>query len=221
MKRIRILGVALLALVALSAVMAVAASAEEGFLPFPKKTGFTVEGGTSTLNTPANLPIVCGKLDASKGTLEKDKHGTVTLQWLECSVAGVAANSAGDAAKTILAKVLFLVCLINPTSLEFGIAAETDETVNLEVPALGVKITVKGRVIGTVLAKANTLATLFKVDFAGSKGVPTVKKCTDSEGTKEHTLTAESSLTKKAETASQEVVGGTVTFEEKVELMDT
>jgi hypothetical protein len=221
MKRIRILGVALLALFALSAVMAVAASAEEGFLPFPKKTGFTVAGGVSTLNTAANLPIVCGKLDASKGTLENDKHGTVTLQWLECTVAGLGANSVGDASKTILAKVLFLVCLINTTTLEFGIAAETDETVKLEVPALPATITVKGRVIGTVLAKAGAKATLFKVDFTGAKGVQNVTKCTDSSGTKEHTLQAESSLGKKLETASQNVESGTVTFEEEVELMDT
>jgi hypothetical protein len=220
MKRIRTLSLALLAIVALSAVTAVAASAEEGFLPLKTK-GFTIEGGKSTLNTAANLPILCGKLDASKGTMEKDKHGTVTLQWLECSVAGIGLNSVGDSSKTVLAKVLLLVCLINTATLEFGIAAETDETITLEAPALGAKIAIKGRVIGTVLAKAGVKAKVFSVDFVGAKGVQNVTKCTDSSGTKEHTLQAESSLGKKLETASEEVEKGTMTFEEEVELMDT
>jgi hypothetical protein len=220
MKRIRILGASLLMLFAFGSVMAVEAYAEEGFLPLKAK-GFTVEGGKSTLNTAANLPIICEKLDASKGTMEKDKHGTVTLQWLGCSIAGLGFNSAGDAGKTVLAKVLFLVCLINSTTLEFGIAAETDETINLEVPSEGVKIALKGRVISTVLAKAGVKAKVFSVDFVGEKGKQAVTKCTDAEGTKEHTLQAESSLTKKLETASLNVESGKSTFEEEVELMDT
>jgi hypothetical protein len=219
MKRIRILGVALLALFALSAVMAVAASAEEGFLPLKAK-GATVEGKVSTLNTAANLPIVCGKLDPSKGTFSSDKHATGTLQFLECTVAGLAANSVGDASKTILAPVEFLVCLTNSAELKFGIAAEVVGTLNLEVPSLGAKITVKGRVIGEATAKAGAKAKVFTVNYTGAKGVQNVTKCTDSSGTKEHTLQAESSLTKKLETASQNVESGTVTFEEEVELMD-
>lgn len=225
MKRIRMLGLALLALFALSAIVAEAASAEAGFLPH-KLTGYTLEGKVSTLNTAGNKPIICSTLDPSTGKLENDKHTSVTLHWLKCTVAGLPANSVTDGSEIILAKVLLLVCL-NPENAagkvlgEFGIAAETDETVNLEVPSLGVKITVKGRVIGLVLAKAKELLKTFNVDFTGAKGVQEVAKCKDGTEVKEHTLQAENSTEKKLETASQNVEKGTVTFEEAQELMDS
>ncbi len=87
MKRTRIMGCALLALFALSGAMAAVASAEEWFLPRTKGK-FTIEGGVSTLNTAANLPFVCSLLDPSKGTLTNDKHATISLHWLKCTVGG-------------------------------------------------------------------------------------------------------------------------------------
>jgi hypothetical protein len=217
MKCIRILGLAVLTLLAL---MAVAASAEEGFVPLAKK-GASMAGGKSTINTAANLPIICQKLDPSKVTFTTHEHSTTgTLLFLECTVAGLAANSLGDAAKTILIPVELLVCLINPAALTFGLAAEVVSTLNVEVPSLGAKVTIKGRAIGEVLAKVGVKAKIYSVDFTGAKGVQSVKACVDSGGTKEHTLQAESSLTKKLETASLDIEKGTLTFEEEVELTD-
>jgi hypothetical protein len=220
MKRIRTLGVSLLILFAFSAIMAVAAYAEEGFLPLKAK-GFTIEGKTTTLNTASNSLIVCGKLDPSKGTFLSDKHATVILQFLECTQSGFAVNSVGDSPKTILAPVELLVCLVNSEKLVFGIDAEIEGTLNLELSGLGVKIAVRGRVIGEATARAGVIAKVFTVNYTGAKGIQNVTKCTDSSGAKEHTLQLEPSLTKKAEMASLNVEKGTMTFEEEVELMDS
>jgi hypothetical protein len=216
---IKALGLSILALIPLSTMTTVVASAEEGLLP-NRLTAFWVQGGKSTINTAANLPIVCTILEPSKGVLITDKHSTVLLEWLKCSIAGIALNSAGVGSGEVLAQVLFLVCLIKSNELKFGMAVETDTTLNLESPALGIKITVKGRVIGEVLAKAGTKVEAVALDFTGKEGKQSVTTCTDSNGTKEHTLQVESSLTKKAETASLSIEKGTIFFEEDLELMD-
>jgi hypothetical protein len=68
---------------------------------------------------------------------------------------------------------------------------------------------------------ASIRAEIYSIDFSGEKGKPAVAKCTDLSGTKEHTLQIESSLTKKLETASEEILSGAMTFEEEMELTDT
>jgi hypothetical protein len=219
MKRFRILGIALLALLALGAVMAVAASAEEGFLPNPakEKNKGTISGGKSTLGN-AKGTIICQHLDASPIEFANDKHGTATLKWKECTTAGLAANSLGDEKGIILAKVLLLVCLINSAKLEFGVAAEPDETIHLEAAAAGVLAEVKGLVIGTLSgAKGKEFTSEF---LAPKVGEQTVKECTDAEGKKVHSL-LEALNHEAFATASEEVKGGKIVFEKEVELMDS
>ncbi len=228
MKRLILTGWALLALFALGATMAATASAEEGFLPETVRT-FTLEGGVSTLNTKANLPFVCSLLNPVKGTLNTDKHATVSLHWLKCSVGGIPINSENDKgqSETILIEVLLLVCLKPENSEgkvlgEFGIAAEVSKApITLEIPSLGVKVKVKGLVIGTVTAGAGVKKLEFPTAFSGELGKQVAVKCHEGTATKEHSLLAESSLTKTDEVASENVTGGKVVFEKESELMDT
>jgi hypothetical protein len=219
MKRIRIIGLTLLALFALGAVAATVASAEEGLLPLTKK-GAKVEGGLSTLETTGGAAIICLTLDPSTITFTNDKHASGTLHWLHCLAFGFPANSLGDGSAEILVPVLFLICLINSAALTFGVAAEVSK-VHLEVPAAGVLVIVNGLVIGSLGAKAGEKVASTTVSFSGSKGIPTVKECSDSSGTKKHTLTGELNENGKPEAASENVVEGKVTYEEKLELMDT
>jgi hypothetical protein len=219
MKQFRILGVALLVLFALGAIIAVAASAEEGFLPNPlkEKNTASISGGKSTLGN-AKGSIVCTTLDASPVEFTNDKHGTALLKWKGCTTAGISINSLGDEKGVILAKVLHLVCLISSAKLEFGIAVEPDETIHLEAPAAGILAEVKGLVIGTL---SSTKGKEFKVGFtAKSVGEQAVKECTDSEGTKKHSL-SESLNHEGFITSSEEVIEGKLTFAKEVELMDT
>ncbi len=228
MKRIKIMGCALLALFALSATMAAVASAEEGFLPETIRE-FTLEGGVSTLNTKANLPVVCSLLDPIKGTLVNDKHATIVLHWLKCTIGGIPVNSENDKGQSevILVEVLLLVCLKPENSEgkvlgEFGIAAEVLKApITLEVPSLGVKVKVKGLVIGAVTAGAGVKKLEFPTAFSGELGKQVAVKCHEGTATKEHSLLAESSLTKTDEVASENVAGGKVVFPKEVELMDS
>ncbi len=227
MKRIRIIGSGLLTLFVLSAAMAAVASAEEGFLP-RINGNFTHQGGLSTFNTGANLPIVCSLLDPVKGTLTNDKHATIVLHWLKCTFAGIPINSANDKgqSETILIEVLLLICLKPENSAgtvlgEFGIAVELVKgPITLEIPALGVTVKVKGQVIGVLTGKAEEKLSEFKVAFTGKEGKQEVAKCKAGEETKLHTLLAESSLTKVDEVASLNIVNGNFIFEEKQALMD-
>jgi hypothetical protein len=222
MKRFGIVALALLALCAFGASMA---SAEEGILPFKTKS-VVVKGKKSELAT-ASLSVICKELTASTITFTSDSHGTGVLKWAKCTSGGLAVESVTGGKKagkeTIEAEVLFLVCLINSAALEFGVAAETDKTVELEVPSTGTKVKIEGQVIGALLVAAGKLTESIPVDFVGSKGKQNITECKDSAGNaKKHTLTAESTLTKAKETASESVEEGVAeTKGEKNELMDT
>ncbi len=225
MRRAGLIGCALFALYG---VMASVALAEEGFLP--RTNGkFTIEGGLSTYNTSANLPIICSLLDLVKGALTSDKHTTVALHWLKCTVAGIPVNSENDKgqSETILIEVLLLVCLKPENSEgkalgEFGIAIEVNKApITLEVPSFGETIKVKGTLIGVVTAKNEEKLSEFKVALAGQNGKQEVAKCKAGEETKVQSLLSESSIIKVDETASDNIEGGKVVFEEKQALMDS
>ncbi len=109
MKQMKLIYLALLAVLALGAFAAATASAEEGFLP--KQATGNALGGESTLNA-GGISIVCKLLDESTITFTNDKTGEGTLHWLGCKAAGLfAAKSLGATGAEILAKVKFLVCL--------------------------------------------------------------------------------------------------------------
>jgi hypothetical protein len=222
MKRFRSILLALLALLALGALLASTASAVEGILPLKTKD-FLLEGGTSTLATPSTtLPaVICEKLDDSPGVMVNDHHTEITIiHWLGCTAGGLAVNSKGANSKEILVKVVFLVCLINSSTLLFGIAAETSETAVLEIPALGLKIEVKGLVIGHVLPAGEGLAKHFTVDFEGAKGVQTVKEClNEAKEAKKHSLLSKVDAG-VFESASENVNTGLVLFLENMQFMD-
>jgi hypothetical protein len=222
MKSVRLLGLSLLALLALGAFAAATASAEEGFLP--KLASANLLGGTSILLGIGGSEIKCTKLDASTITFTTDEHGTATLKWTGCKAANLfAANSLGDAKEVILAKVLFLVCL-DPTNLAgkllepFGFAAETDEPVHLEEPAVGQLQVVTGRVIGTFLTAEGKL---FVAHLNAPKTVPEADLCIKGTETKKHTLTVEENHNGKPEFATEEVLSALIQFAETVKLMDS
>jgi len=188
MKSIKLLGLTLLAVFALGAFAAMSASAEEGFLPLTQKTGNAL-GGESVLATEKGESIVCEKLDESTITFTNDKHGEGTLHWLNCKLKnlGLAVNSLGDESKVILAKVLFLVCLDPKNAAKtlidnFGVAAEIDTPVHLEVPAIGTLIEVDGTALGAILTTGP--AKLWVMEFKGEKGKQTVTECLEGANVK-------------------------------------
>jgi hypothetical protein len=183
MKRMKLIGLMLLAVFALGAFAAASASAEEGFLPFQALGN--ILGGESKLATEKGKEseaITCKKLDESHINFSSDKHGTAVVHWLECTTAGglVGVNSLGAKAKEILIEVLFLVCLDPKTAAgtlvdSFGMEAAIVGTAHLELPSVGTLIELKGAALGAVLTTGP--AKLWVVEFLGKEGKPTVTDC--------------------------------------------
>jgi hypothetical protein len=223
MKQMKLIGLAIFAILALGTMSAASAIAEEGFLP--KQATATVLGKTTTFAN-ATQSTTCGELMSSTITMTTDEHGSATLWWLKCTAGGglFSVNSLGDKAGEILAKVLFLVCLdpkdINDKLLqEFGLVIETDEPVHLELPAAGLLLVISGRVIGTIATIGTTK--LFVIQFSGSAGSQTARSCTKGTESKQDTLTVEENESKKPANFSLNIEGALLQFPNAVEPMDS
>lgn len=217
MRRLRIVGVTLLALFALGAFADIAA-AEEGFLP-RTNPNFTIKAKNFIFEDTGGVGITCKTLEA-KNKLENDKHASLTLSLGGCDTGGTAVNSLGDAKEMVLAPVLLLVCLINTTTLLFGLSFETTGgTLHIEEPVLGALVDLAGRIIAHVLTTGPALK--YVLDLAGKKGAENVAKCSDGNGNKEWTLTSELNHGGKALLTSVRVEEGSIAFEEAQTLMDT
>jgi hypothetical protein len=147
MKRLKIIGLALLALLALGAFAASMASAEEGALP--KTATGSGEGEKATLETTNKEKITATKVSILEVKFSTDQKGTATLHFTGALVEGaLPVNSLGDASGVILSKVNFLVCLVEPKTLVFGLLiAPVTSPEHLEVPSVAQLVLVKGAVI--------------------------------------------------------------------------
>jgi hypothetical protein len=222
MKRMKLIGLMLLAVFALGAFAAATASAEEGFLP-TQKTGNAL-GGESTLNA-GGISIVCKKLEESAITFTNDKTGTGTLRWTGCKAAGLFAMKSLGAtgAEEVLAPVKFLICLDakNGTTLvdNFGIAGEVVGKLHLEVPAVGQLTLITGTVLGAILTAGP--AKLYSMEFLGAKGKQTITSCLQGATTLTHNLMTEENENGKPVASSENVTGGLLQFKEEVKLEDS
>jgi hypothetical protein len=219
MKQIRILGLALLALFALGAASASMASAEEGVLPTQTKP-FTIKGAAATLLTLEKEEIKCKATSGEGKFLEKsDQHATGSFIFKECTALGLASNTLGDASGTIKANVLFLICLVEPKTLVFGVLIQPTETVHVEVPSVKALLLVKGAVIGE-LETTGLEGTLWNISLKGKNGDQEKPlKCEINGNVFKYSF--ESGLDTKADLDASEEALADVTFAETVKLMDT
>ena len=222
MKRFRIIGLSLLALLALGAFAASTASAVEGVLPLKLKN-FTLLSKKAKLQTVAGSEIVCAELKG-KGSFTSDIVGTATLDFLGCEILGFPAFSLGDAVPKVVSEALILVpvsfeiCLITSATLVFGIFVKLSNSVHIDALGVGVLVDVSGQVIGEVSPNKGKLA---KLVFEGAKGKQTkAPECLDEKGGKKVTDLKASVNGAAAEASSQNVEAGLIQFEEEEELMD-
>ncbi len=187
---------ALLAVLAFTALgVANASAAEKLWKLLPGSAGetFTGSSGKATLvNTATSLTIICQKsvvLLADASLLEEGstegKDATLALAMIHfenCTSAGLAINSVGDPAKTILVHVEIHTCLIKAS--DFGLLIKVLQ-VHLEVPAAGKLILIRGAVIGLFEGKEGTKAKTFGLKVLAPGNVQEIKLC---EGGTENTL---------------------------------
>jgi hypothetical protein len=156
MKRLRILGLSLLALFALGAIAANLALGEEGVL---EPQNFSIKGGKQILENLNKEKIECTAVTGTgvplpAGEKDHDTHSTGTLDFTGCKAFGFELISLGDKG-AILVEVLYLLCLFGAgTKLDWGVLIEPKtQPVHLEIPALKELILVKGAIIADLLTK--------------------------------------------------------------------
>ena len=219
MKSFKIISCTLLVLLALGALTASMALAEEGLLP----TGAAASGSatTTTFETAAGK-ISCKevKILSLQWLAKSAIHGTTDLHLTGCKAQGlVPINTLGDASEIILAKSLYLFCLVTPTSLTSGILLQWIANVHLEIPATKELLLVRG----VAIAKLVTMSLKgkeFEYSLVGSKGVQTTAtECKVGTTTVKHSL--ELSANGGAFEATSQNGPFRLVFEKEVELMDT
>jgi hypothetical protein len=233
MKRLRTIGLILLALLALGSFAASTASAEEGLLPTQEAKEASGKGGAGTLAT-AGSDFSCTKVAILevKFLAKSDLHGTFDLHLSGCKVAGTfPINSLGDVKEVILEYFLFLICLITSASLDFGLlllvlGAQLKEEAglaHLEIPSVGALVNVKGAIIAKNLSGLKgdkNEGKLFKYELKGSKGKQEVATSCEINGKKlSNTLQAELNETGKPEALSWNTTVE-LEYSELVALMD-
>ncbi len=219
MKHLKLIALAVMALAAITATTETAAlgAQAEGFLP--GATNFIGSGSGGKTETLGGKATSCTKTSILSGTMESDSHGKMDIHFSGCTAFGIfSANSLGDSAGTVLAISLWLLCLIEPKALKYGIWIELATPTHIE--AGGILVTVQGGIIGEIGANARSLKKTSK--FAETKGDPTVKSCTGVDG---KTKTASQTYTEDGGTASSSGLQEEITIEPEnktteIEIMD-
>jgi hypothetical protein len=231
MKRLRILGLSLLALFALSTALANVALGEEGLLP---TSNFTIKGATQKLLNLNGEKITCktvtGTGTPTTGEKDKDTLSTGTLEFTGCESLGFPTGSLGTPAKEgkIKQNVIYLLCLTSSVKLDWAVLVEAanKETVHLEIPALSQLILVKGAIIGDLLTKlggalleGEPTGTVFGVSFT-REDEPKRRTCS-LKGLGEWANTYEAALDTKADVDAWQEGESEITFAAAVKFMDT
>jgi hypothetical protein len=217
MRNMRAAIIAVMAIAAITSVAAATASAEEGFLP---TTTFTGKGGPGKLLALSKLEVACKETSILEGTMETDSHGKIgSMHITGCKALGLPMNSLGDATEILLVpNASWLLCLINSTTLEFGIFIELARGVHIEVPTLSELLELSGSIIGKITP--NTKGTARTVTFEQKEGDPANKECKNEKGEvkKAELKTLESAETVKSTSGLSAT--DTLTTAAETELMD-
>src|SRR6202020_1509877 len=130
----RSIGLLVVAL-SLCAVAATAASAAlPEFLDNVAGNTYTVKSGKGSLK--AGAFTIEAKTDTGSGEVTGAKTITATVNFESATLLGLAANSLGDAAKTILVKATGTLCYISKAEKTVGVLF-TITPVHIEVPSVG------------------------------------------------------------------------------------
>jgi hypothetical protein len=193
MRRIAVVGAALLAVLAVSAIGSATAFALPEFLPNPEGQGITLGGksGAGQLQIQGGGTVKCEK-DKVLGQLLTLTHVDIDIHFEGCKALGFQANTPLDNPGVILVKGLALLCYLNKAAKTVGLNVEVTPTLQIEVPTAKQSIEVKGNVIGEV-TPVNSKKSTGTVNFTQKEGKPGIEKCEGAaaavllakEGTKE------------------------------------
>jgi hypothetical protein len=181
MRRLKLLGLTLMAVFALGAVASATASAEPtvAFLPGTTETNFTTTSGTGLLESSNKKAITCTK-DKASGNIKTSDEGSASVDFEGCKQGTLNCNTAKDAKGIVLLANLGLALV--DTTKGAGIVFELPSTLTIECGT--VLIEVKGSVIGE-LNKHNEEVTEAEVKLNQKSGEQTQVAYTECEETEE------------------------------------
>jgi hypothetical protein len=166
--------VAILAVLALTALSATSAMALPQFLKNIPDTfkGKGVGGELLNLNKEA---IKCTNYEVT-GTIATEISGEITVDFTGCTALGFKANTLGDPEGTILVKAPFETCYVAESKEKAGIKITLPAPLHIEVPAVGVLISVLGSIAATITPLTETKN--YVINFEGTAaGDPSITKC--------------------------------------------
>jgi hypothetical protein len=211
MRVFKLIGVAALMLV-LSAIAVGTASAS--VLPGTKGTTITGSSGKATLQVKGGATINC-TASTTKGEVLSTEESLVLITFTTCSAFGLAANSVGDAAKTILVHVEAGSCSTEKGAKQFILFKLLP--VVIEIPSTKLTLEVTGDVLG-VVTPANKKAKSFTVALEQKEGKQAFTEC--EVGGKKVTHSLLTSVDAGTATVSgQEAVEGKLEFSAEQEFM--
>jgi hypothetical protein len=205
MKRIKIIGLALVAVFAISAVAAASASAEPEFKPknsaFPVKFSSSSTTNKTKLETEAGRKVECTGLNSSGELTAARKAGSIVVHFTKCKaiLGGLtpACKTTGAAAEEIITKTL----AAKPVFIEGKTAAKEERGLDVEPATAGgafaefecagttlvvkngtaAKNSVIGRIPAAFVGKQSKTA---EINFEQLKGVQKPKEYEEPAGTK-------------------------------------
>lgn len=197
MKRIALMGLALVAILGIAV-----ASASAAKTPITGPAPFTASSGLSKLSSTEVLPEIECKTSSAVGALTSATHGEVTVTFHECATEGKKCGNVSPG--TIQTQLLeTTVGWINKAKGEAGVdfvgkTGEATKGSEAEFECEGLAVAVKGSVIGRS-TPTNVMATEGKVTLIGSKGKQEIAAF---EGGLKDTLITEASLVPGSELSS-------------------
>jgi hypothetical protein len=171
MPRLKLFGIAVIAVIALSGLAtSVASAALPEFLPGTKNT-FKVTGGAGNFEQKGGIAPVKCKSSEGTGAVEGPKTGSFDELYLGCEapLAGKCTGLDDTTIGSILAKGTFEVGYINKATKDVGILF-TIKPVHFECEKLITLVTVEGCAIG-LITPVNSSTTAYTVKLKQTKGV--------------------------------------------------
>ena len=169
MKRLKVLGLFIMAVSMLGATVAASsASAAEMKNPeFTVQSNGTSTSGPGTLFGPAEIKCLD---DTDKTTAINKKEGTISIDFLDCTSLGEECHSLGDKTGTILTGGKYLLVLLDINGKDQRGILITIEPLHIECKFLSVLAVVTGTVLGLIEAKAGTKKEfIIKIRAKGAK----------------------------------------------------
>jgi hypothetical protein len=172
MHRIRLMGLALIAVLALGALVATAAMAEKPEFSPSEKNAFTAVGGKAKFEQKGGIAPVSAEKSTGKGEVTNAKEGTFD-ELYENTTAPLSGKCTGLEDKTVgsvLAKGGFKIGYLDKAKTKVGVAFKLSSPIHFECEKTVTLVTVEGAAIGEI-TPINTLTNVFTVVLTQTGGV--------------------------------------------------